>query len=104
MGHQGLVMMVIVQAVDDYKKLKSAGLIENGRANYEKVCQCEKLPKNIPPDCIEDLCAFFWSGHMCGLIEFAGVRINPNIILQHIEPRLWSSLIYKHRKASATLR
>jgi len=40
-------MMVIVQAVDDYKRLKNAGLIENGRANYEKVCQCEKLPKSF---------------------------------------------------------
>lgn len=103
-GHQGLLMMVIVQAVDDYKTLKANGLIENGRAYYERVCRCEKLPRNIPPDCIEDLCDFFWMGRMDALIEFSGMRINSSVIYQHIEPRLWKSLIYKHQKASATSR
>lgn len=97
-------MMIIVQAVEDYRALKRHGMIRNGRPNYQAICRCLKMPRNIEPDSVENLCAFFWDGRMARLIEFAGVNVKPTPIYQNIEPRLWPSLISQHQMASATSR
>ncbi|MBH62322.1 MAG: hypothetical protein CL569_07725 [Alphaproteobacteria bacterium] len=103
-GVRELLTDIIIQGIEDYEACKAEGLIKNGRPRDCAICKCAKPPRNLNHDEVHGVCDFIWGGWMARLIDLAGIRINTTAIYKRLEPRLWESLIYQHRKASATSR
>jgi len=97
-----LIHEMLIEGVADYERLKKGGLIQQGRANIATISRTERMPRNMYHDEVDAVCDFIWGGWMEGLIEEWAIRINAEAIYQKLEPKLWTTLISRHRKASAT--
>ena len=84
---------VIIQAVQDYERLKKKGEIVDG-----KPAKALSYTTAGGTGSVEALCDFFWQGWMEKIVLHTGLNISSARIYKKLEPELWQSLISQHLK------
>ncbi len=95
---------VIIQGVNDYRSLKERGMLKNGRPNWLVINKEKQMPRNMTHAEAEAVCEFIWDGWMARLMGVANLRVSPEPIYKHLEPKIWKSLISIHQMESETSR
>ena len=92
-GVRRLFAEMILQAVNDYLRLKKAGRIKDGWPVGNTAYR-----KDSDWSASRQLCEFFWSGWMEKLVAIGGLQVFPSSVYKRLEPRLWRNLISVPRK------